>query len=154
MRSDFDLVGDFHSKFDLHSVAHRGPGPVPVPPQLRDFRLRFLVEELKEFADAHGIDLEVTVTRRQDDDRLIRPDHAKAADSLIDLSYVTLGTAHIYGYPWSELFTEVQNANMQKERAVKAEQSTRGSTFDVVKPAGWRAPDIVGVLRRFGWDCQ
>jgi predicted HAD superfamily Cof-like phosphohydrolase len=41
---------------------------------------------------------------------------------------------------WDELWDDVQRANMSKERALKASDSKRGSTFDVIKPAGWVSP--------------
>jgi predicted HAD superfamily Cof-like phosphohydrolase len=147
MTSDFDKVGLFHHKFDLDNVTFKGPGPRPVEVDLAKFRLKFLMEELRETADALGFRLECELKPN------FKPwDHEKAADGLIDLSYVTLGTAHIFGYPWEDLFEEVQVANMAKERATRVEQSLRGSTFDVVKPKGWQPPNIKGVLKRFGWS--
>lgn len=41
---------------------------------------------------------------------------------------------------WDILWDDVQRANMSKERAVRADQSKRGSTHDVFKPPGWIAP--------------
>jgi hypothetical protein len=35
----------------------------------------------------------------------------------------------------------VQKANMAKVRVAKAEDSKRGSTFDVRKPEGWVGPE-------------
>lgn len=131
--SNFDDVGEFHEKFGLPAVRRTHP----VHPQLLDhdmfrFRLKFLEEELSEFVHAqHAQDL------------------AKAADALIDLVYVAMGTAHKMGLPWQELWREVQRANMAKERATSADQSKRGSTFDVIKPPGWQPPDIDGVLRKY-----
>jgi len=54
----------------------------------------------------------------------------------------------------SSAFTEVQRANLAKERAAGAtdRRSKRGSGLDVVKPEGWRPPDVAGVLRRHGWQ--
>jgi predicted HAD superfamily Cof-like phosphohydrolase len=148
MKSDFDAVGDFHEKFGLDNVTHRSPGPREVPRSLIDFRLRFLIEELKETAKGLGVDLEVTTTRRESVDHL---NISEIADGLVDLSYVTLGTAHVFGLPWDQLFDEVQRANITKERATRPEQSVRGGKWDVIKPPGWRGPDITGVLRKFGW---
>jgi len=44
------------------------------------------------------------------------------------------------------LWNEVQRANMSKVRASSESQSKRGSSLDVIKPEGWRGPDIQGVL--------
>ena len=39
------------------------------------------------------------------------------------------------------LLTEVQIANMKKIRA-KSKSKKRGTSFDVIKPKGWKAPNI------------
>jgi predicted HAD superfamily Cof-like phosphohydrolase len=92
-------------------------------------------EELDEFIDA-----------------INRMDHADAFDALIDLVYVAMGTAHLFGYPWQDGWDEVQRANMTKQRAATADQSKRASTWDVVKPPDWTPPDIAGVLKEAGFD--
>lgn len=135
MKSNFDDVGDFHRRFGLDSVSDTTPaGPRVVDTPLLNFRLRFLEEELRELNEAAE-----------------RGDHVKMFDALIDLVYVAKGTAHLFGYPWQEGWDEVQRANMTKERATRVEDSTRGSTFDVIKPPGWTPPRIDLVLRRLGW---
>jgi predicted HAD superfamily Cof-like phosphohydrolase len=133
--NDFDDVGKFHQKFDLDNVTYNKPGPRPVDPELIEFRRKFMQEELDEFIEAYA-----------------NGDIEKMADSLVDLSYVVLGTAHLLGLPWPQLFREVQRANMTKVRAKHADESKRGSTFDVVKPEGWRPPKIREVLVQFGWE--
>jgi hypothetical protein len=52
--------------------------------------------------------------------------------------------------PWQEGWDLVQAANMAKERATSAEQSTRLSAFDVIKPPGWTPPDIEGLIESYG----
>jgi predicted HAD superfamily Cof-like phosphohydrolase len=129
--NDFDDVGKFHQKFDLDNVTYNKPGPRPVDPELIEFRRKFMQEELDEFIEAYANgDIE----------------------KMVDLSYVVLGTAHLLGLPWPQLFREVQRANMTKVRAKHADESKRGSTFDVVKPEGWRPPKIREVLVQFGWE--
>jgi hypothetical protein len=65
---------------------------------------------------------------------------------------VVFGTAHLNGYPWQEGWDLVQQANITKERAAAdGSNSKRGSSFDVVKPEGWTAPDINGLLLKKGW---
>jgi predicted HAD superfamily Cof-like phosphohydrolase len=143
-------VGKFHRKFGL-DCAQQGIGPRELPKEMIEFRLKFLIEELEELASAYGYRLNINLERLAGA-WLGHKDIAKVADSLIDLVYVALGTAHLEGLPWQDLWDEVQRANMSKERAQRAEQSARGSSFDVIKPAGWRAPDIEGVLTEWGWD--
>jgi predicted HAD superfamily Cof-like phosphohydrolase len=136
--NDFDDVGLFHAKFGLPFVsADEGDaGPREWDAELIEFRRKFLHEELKEFEDG-----------------ILAGDDAMMADALVDLVYVALGTAHLLGYPWHTIWSRVQQANMAKVRAAKdGSDSVRGSAWDVVKPPGWTAPDVVGVLRAFGFE--
>lgn len=137
--SNFADVGNFHHRFGLYSVNHDGPNPQEVTEELMEFRRRFLQEELDEVMGAWRVG-----------------DLAGVADGLIDLVYVAMGTAHLFGFPWQQLWDEVQRANMAKERATSAEdeRSTRSSSFDVVKPEGWQPPDIAGVLRVYGFPVE
>ncbi len=136
-RSNFDDVGDFHEKFNLDSVTHHGAGIRFVPPDLLRFRIEFLREELREFEEAADAG-----------------DTAKMFDALLDLTYVAMGTAHLHGFPWQVGWDEVQRANMSKERAHAAGDSKRGSTWDVVKPDGWKPPDIEGIVDAYTDKCQ
>lgn len=134
--NNFSDVGDFHEKFGLRS-SDRGSvlPPNMLDGELYDFRRDFMQEELDEFVDAWQVD-----------------DLAKMADALVDLVYVAMGTAHLMGLPWQELWDEVQRANMSKERAAAdGSNSVRKSSFDVVKPAGWTPPDIEGILTQHGY---
>jgi predicted HAD superfamily Cof-like phosphohydrolase len=69
-------------------------------------------------------------------------------DGIIDLVYVALGAAYLAGLPFEEGFRRVHEANMKKVRAITAEDSKRGSTYDIVKPAGWEAPVLNDLLRK------
>ncbi len=150
--SNFHDVGRFHEKFGLDNCTFGNYGPynyhklagnaktleeasrVPPNKELMEFRLNFMKEELEEFEKGfEAQDLE------------------KMFDSLLDLAYVVFGTAHLLGFPWQHGWSVVQQANMAKKRAESADESRRGSTFDVVKPEGWAAPDIKGVLRTHGF---
>lgn len=56
-----------------------------------------------------------------------------------------------YQKRWDILWADVQRANMQKERVLKAEDSKRGSTWDVRKPEGWippRSEELVEMMKR------
>ena len=50
---------------------------------------------------------------------------------------------------WDELWDDVQRANMSKVRALKAGDSKRGSTYDVVKPKGWVPPRTAQLIEKF-----
>lgn len=120
----------FHEKFELAPL----PKPGLLPQAMAAFRYKFLMEEMTELRDA-----------------ILDDDLPGVADALVDLVYVALGTAYLSGLPFDELWAEVQRANMSKVRATSAEQSKRGSAFDVVKPADWKPPQIREVLLAHGW---
>lgn len=130
MATNFQDVRQFHLKFGLHE--QRLPAPGFLPPDLHEFRAKFIQEELDEFNEAYAAG-----------------DLAKAFDALIDMTYVILGTADLMNLPWQDGWQAVQFANMSKVRAQSVSESLRGSTYDVVKPRGWKPPDIEGVLSRY-----
>lgn len=117
-------VYQFHKKFGL---------PLGATDQLlhdadaQAFRIKFLQEELDELKEA-----------------LEAGDRVKAFDALLDLAYVTYGTALFMGvgpFQWAEGMYAVHMANMAKVRVAKPDESKRGSAFDVKKPAGWVGPE-------------
>lgn len=135
-------VKAFHKKFEL---AYDGP-PRELEPLLQSFRTKFLHEELQEYEDG------VLLLRHA----VLPEERADAAekmiDSLVDLVYVAVGTAYMHGFDFNEAWRRVQNANMAKVRALRASDSKRGSTYDVIKPEGWTPPthaDLVAGIRKF-----
>jgi hypothetical protein len=128
-----DIV-DFHAKFGIPcaptpSLLGHNLGDDRDPQEMVDFRLKFLEEELQEFRDG-----------------VAAGDQAQCLDALVDLVYVAMGTARIMGMPWIPAWVAVQTANMQKVRAERAGDSKRGTSYDIVKPAGWIAPDIDAII--------
>lgn len=66
--------------------------------------------------------------------------------------YLNFHAARLMGFDearWDILWADVQRANMSKERALNASDSKRGSTYDVIKPAGWVPPNTEEILRSF-----
>lgn len=138
-----DLMLDiekFHQKYGLE---YNGK-PRLLPPDLFDFRKGFMHEELAEWEEEQPGLIEALT---EDDGR---PEHRRIAmglnqqlDALVDLVYVTLGCAYLQFGPevFHEAWRRVQSANMKKVRCEKADDSKRGSTFDVIKPEGWEPPD-------------
>ena len=130
MPTNFERVGHFHQKFDL-PVA----GPTAKPRIIDDetflFRLDLILEETTEMLRDHR-----------------KRDVAKTADAIGDLLYVAYGLAHYMGIPIDQVFEEIHRANMSKERSSgnSDARSTRGSAIDVVKPEGFRPPDIQGII--------
>lgn len=133
MSEMWDNIQSFHEKFVLK------PTEVPalLEKDLFEFRVKFMQEELAEYVDACA-----------------QKDLTKAFDALLDLVYVAMGTAYLMNVPWDEGWREVQKANMMKMRALHASDSTRKSTYDVVKPKGWVAPDrmLLSVLIRHDYN--
>ena len=131
MSHTYQDVLDFHNKFEV---------PLASSTQLLtgealEFRKKFLQEELTEFGTAH------TEGNLED-----------AIDALIDLVYVAFGTAQMMGISpvqWQEHWDAVQTANITKVRATHAGESKRGTSLDVVKPAGWQAPNHTPIIEKY-----
>ena len=136
MTDYYDDVREFHEKNGVPH--HPDERPHLLSADEQEFRVKFLREELDEFADAHA------------QGRL-----ADAADALVDLAVVCLGTAHMMGVPFGECWDAVHAANMTKVRATGDDdpRSKRGSGLDIVKPAGFRPPDHRPALEaaRLAW---
>lgn len=115
----FNDVKQFHLHFKLFPV-----GNGPHKQEISGLRLKHLQEELGEICEA-----------------MVMEDRVRLLDGLIDLVYVALGGAYLLGLPFNKGWKLVHAANMKKIRAARKDQSKRGSTFDVVKPAGWRSPE-------------
>lgn len=157
MKTNFAMVQEFHQKFELpqpstpcllrDGVCRDFSGDIKtlieyVENHIRRARhesdvfggrVQMMLEELREFIDAHE-----------------KEDIATAADSLVDLAYFVFGTAVMMGLPWDALFAEVHRANMAKVRVSNAEESKRLNKLDVRKPDGWQPPDFTTILREAG----
>ncbi len=116
----------FHNKF----MVPMANSPSLLDPAALEFRTKFLHEELKEFEMAAA-----------------EKDLPGMADALVDLVYIAMGTAHMMGLPWQQLWAKVQMANMTKRLAKPdGSDSKRGSPLDVVKPPGWVGPNHMDLL--------
>ena len=117
----------FHEKFGLSQSGE----PRMLDLEQSMFRVTCLKEEVAEFEEA-----------------MQRGDLVESFDALIDLVYFALGTAHLMNLPFEEGWKRVHEANMAKVRAELASDSKRGSAYDVVKPAGWKAPTLDDLVNR------
>lgn len=120
-----DDIRLFHEKFDLE---YDGPSR-HLPADMAEFRIKFLQEELDEYASA---------TKNKDMEGEF--------DALIDLAYVLFGTSYLHGFPFAKGWRRVHMANMAKVRVERAADSKRDSGFDVVKPEGWRPAPLKDLL--------
>ena len=118
-------IDAFHKKFKFEKNNKVG---IPDNNELVNFRTAFLLEELAEYAQA-----------------ITKKDAAGALDALVDIVYIALGTAWLFNLPFEQAWQEVQRANMSKIRT-KSKSKKRGTSFNVVKPKGWRPPDIEQVI--------
>ncbi len=142
----FRDVGLFHEKFGLAPTTDRDH---VLDDDMVALRIRFMFEELREYAEAVGHPIisfvNGSLTMKCESSNF---DAAKALDGLIDLVYVACGTAFLHNFPFNEGWVRVQEANMAKERASGADdpRSTRKHAADIVKPAGWQAPTFDDLL--------
>lgn len=118
-------ITNFHQKFGLEYHGR----PRDLPDDLFWFRNGFLDEEMKEYLRAWQ-----------------EQNLEKQFDALIDIVYVAMGTAYLHGFNFEEGWKRVHEANMNKVRATDADESERGSTFDVVKPEGWEPPVLKDLM--------
>lgn len=142
---EFDDVRMFHRKFDQLDPGH----VTHLTKRKLAERINFMLEELLEFAQASDLLLyaeHVEVGGAIDDDQ----DMELQADALVDLAYVCLGTAAMMGLPWSDLWDDVQRANMAKVKGPTHRNMGFGS--DICKPPGWVGPMTGAVLRAHGYD--
>lgn len=143
--ASFDPLGDikeFHNKFD---IAYDGP-PRALPQDLGDFRRKFMNEELSEYVAAQLMAW-VEHTKTIPDEGNYNFQLERALDGLVDLAYVLFGTAHLHGFDFAEAWNRVHGANMKKIRAkADGSNSTRKSSYDVVKPEGWEAPSLTDLV--------
>lgn len=103
-------------------------------PTRRKYGVAHLLEELSELVKADACDNLVELT-----------------DALLDIVWVAKHfsvAAGITSVVWAAGWQEVKRANMEK-------QPSNGSSahkYGVIKPPGWRKPDIESVLRAYGWQ--
>ena len=118
-------VREFHEKFCLGPLT----SPGFLPNEHMKSRLDFIQEEFDELKTA-----------------VFNEDIVEAFDALIDIVYVVVGTAYLMGLPMGDGWDEVHSTNMAKVRVARASDSKRKSEFDVVKPEGWRKPNLGALL--------
>ena len=118
-------IDSFHKKYKFEKNEKVG---IPDNNELVNFRTSFLMEELAEYTQA-----------------ITKKDAAGALDALVDIVYIALGTAWLFNLPFERAWEQVQKANMSKIRT-KSKSKKRGTSFDVVKPKGWTAPDIEQII--------
>lgn len=123
------MLREFHQAFGVE-----GDRLEPGLPSESLARLRFdlLHEEFEEYREAAEAG-----------------DLVEVADALADIVYIAYGSARTYGVPLDRVLAEVHRSNMAK---LVDGRVVRRADGKVLKPAGWVAPDVAGVLAAYGWD--
>ena len=117
------MVQEFAKKFDL---------PAEDQPKFAcdsdiKFRIDRLYEEVRESYAACALD-----------------DFVGFFDALLDLAYVTYGTALRVGITpeqWERGFAAVHRANMSKIKVTDVDDSRFKNVNDIIKPKGWTGPE-------------
>jgi predicted HAD superfamily Cof-like phosphohydrolase len=130
MSGYFTDVGEFHRKFNIPAFDPRKACQFPST-EIIQYRLKFLREEIKEFEDA-----------------CLEGNLVEALDAIADIVYVAMGTGHYFNMPFPNVWIEVQRANMERILCTREncppDKQYRADM--VIKPAGWRPPDIAAIL--------
>lgn len=142
---EFDPVADveaFHRRF----CQQYNGAPRVLPPDLAQFREDFDKEETDEYIKNARAAAALFLDWSQYGETSVDPEAftktlAEMLDALVDGIYVKLGTAHLHGFNFREAWARVHAANMRKKPVQRRSESTRHSTYDLVKPPGWVAPD-------------
>lgn len=167
MNKFLEDIRSFHRKFGLPNRKKAGF----IERDYMKMRLNFLMEELTELATSCGFYFHDGLKQFVPSNKRGRVNDLEGAlDALVDLQYVLLGTAYLMGMfnekrvvmeveeghttslcpvnvtIFEEAWRRVQAANMTKVRARRKSDSKRDSTFDVVKPEGWKPPQLGELL--------
>jgi predicted HAD superfamily Cof-like phosphohydrolase len=141
-------IAVFHERFEQAYVGL----PRALPIDLLMFRLKFMEEELAEWYDS-TLALSVEIQKQRPDPDKISEYMSLSLDSIVDLMYVTLGTAYQQGlFPvLEEAWKRVQAANMSKIKKLKGngteQESGRDPVYDVVKPADFKPPSHYDLVK-------
>lgn len=73
---------------------------------------------------------------------------AAQADSMVDAWYYMLNIASKHGINLSKLFDIIHEANMNKRDPKSGKFIRRESDGKVIKPEGWKSPDIEGEIKK------
>lgn len=122
MKSWPEDIHEMHAKFG-HAEVIRNLDPETLRKFIQ-FRIDFLQEELDEMKLA-----------------LETGDPEEIVDACIDLCVVAIGTIDLFDVDVQEAWNRVHRANMSKEAGIKPGRPNPLGLPDLMKPAGWVAPD-------------
>ena len=117
-----DLIEDVEEFHEKYGLEYKDPISRHLLPEEKEFRARCMLEEIQEYIAAKTLEEEV--------------------DALIDLIYFALGTSYRHGFNFYDGWREVHRANLSKVRTPSKDCSKREFELDVIKPEGWKAPEL------------
>lgn len=144
-------VSAFHRKFGVPHPERPG-----WPSQERiELRVKLIAEEFCEFLEACGCGFDLAIWNgwsgkdivQNSSETEFKPsaDLPKAADALIDMEYVILGTHNEFGIDSNPLWAEVQASNCSKTGGAVREDGK------ILKGPDFKPPQIERLLREQGW---
>jgi len=123
IKSNFDLVGDFHDAFGVENKTE----PDFPDDKTCKLRINLITEELQEFEDA-----------------VRNEDIIAVADALTDLLYVVYGSGHAFGIDLDRCFREVHRSTMWK--LGRDGKPIRREDGKVMKGPNFTPPDLSFIL--------
>lgn len=151
IRNGLSPVREFHVAFK-HPVEGK-----PIVPSFntRALRVRLLLEEVLEFAEASGVDVIAENTSHAmkinrcsikiESSSYFVPNLGEAADALGDIRYVTDGANLCWGFPQDEILLEIHRSNMSK--LGPNGKPVYRSDNKVMKGPNYSPPNILKILQ-------
>lgn len=114
--TNLDKVREFHTTFG-HPVSDHATANTL---EMRRFRLRLIIDEVCELAEAMGLNLSVIPQEGvhnifiNEHRPSYEPDLLEMADAIGDIKYVCEGANLVFGIPGDAVFDAIQKSNMSK----------------------------------------
>ena len=146
MTNERQMVREFHEAFDV--PVNAGAPSLALPDDRLRLRYRLVAEEFAELTGAVlGDQARAVVEQAVEaviDGRTDGADLVATADATGDLRYVLHGLELECGIPGDAVFAAIHASNMTK--LGPDGRPLRRADGKVLKPEGWRPPDVAGVL--------
>jgi len=117
-------INEMHQKFGVHEWFEENKHDKELMRKYLAFRITMMYEELGEIISAAQV----------------QSNPEEVVDGMIDLCVFAIGTMDVMGVDAHAAWDEILRANMSKEKGVKPGRPNPWGMPDMVKPAGWRAP--------------
>lgn len=128
MTTLFRTVERLHEKIKFHDVVDK------MDPESFEKFLRFRAAQIEEELTELYLAIE-------------EKNYEQVLDALVDLSVFAAGTATIFTDRFDQAADDVMQSNFRKEVGIKPERPNPFGFPDLIKPAGWTAPDLTVYLK-------